>query len=290
MSPRVSLILPTTARRPSLLDALDSVMRQSEPVQPIVVVNGPSPDPTLLAELTSRRDIVVHREERASLPYAIWRGRQLVQTPYFAFIDDDDLYLPGAIECRLELIERTRADLAVTNGIVKTDSGSYPLLGTIDGLECDPLDALLSRGNWLASSGGLYRSATIPSEYFGNLPAYAEWTYLGVRLAAERKRIVFSDEHTFQIHKTVNSLSDSWEYLEGQCTALDRMENLDLPTPALRSLQQKRVNSWHALAESYLRAGRRGRAWSRHLRSLALPGGYQYLPFTRHLLTSTLAL
>src|SRR5262245_52048573 len=132
----VSVIMPTLAaaeRGPSLRRAIASVLAQeSVGAVPIVVVNGEVPDPTVLSELRANRRIRLIEIERAGISYALELGRQAIDTPWFAELDDDDLLLPGALALRLrELERRPDCDIVVTNGFRR--SGSADVLHTSDG-------------------------------------------------------------------------------------------------------------------------------------------------------------
>ena len=78
----VSVIVPTVASRAACVGrALDSVLAQKDVrVDPIVVANGPDCDP------------------------------DLVDSPYFAELGDDDLLLPGALAARMLGVEMPNVD------------------------------------------------------------------------------------------------------------------------------------------------------------------------------------
>src|SRR5262245_24830754 len=117
----ITTIIPTlceASRARSLLCAIDSVLAaSSSPVRLIIVVNGQRFDPELVANLRGRVDIEVVQVAEGSLTRAHLTGRQQVLTPYFSFLDDDDEYLPGALDLRRRALEQDPdADLVVTNG------------------------------------------------------------------------------------------------------------------------------------------------------------------------------
>ena len=67
-------------------------------------------------ELLAHPQLRVHVLEEASLANALQVGRRLVDTPWFAALDDDDLLLPGALASRIEaLVESNDHDCVVTN-------------------------------------------------------------------------------------------------------------------------------------------------------------------------------
>ena len=119
----VTVIIPTTAeklREKGIKRAVNSVRNSSDdPIRIIVVVNGDRFDEGICLWLKSQTDISYEYLSKPSLPDAILHGRSLVETPFFATLDDDDEYLPGAIDMRLSVInESPDIDLVVTNGFI----------------------------------------------------------------------------------------------------------------------------------------------------------------------------
>ena len=119
--PDVTTIIPTMAeekRRHSLLRAIESIIAASvDPVQILVVVNGSRRSPEVLGKLRELDSVSILSLETGSLPLAILAGRRAVQTPYFCFLDDDDEYLPHAIDLRLApMRSNEKLDFVVSNG------------------------------------------------------------------------------------------------------------------------------------------------------------------------------
>lgn len=283
----VSVIIPTAATRDragSLGRALDSALSQ-DGVRPdvIVVANGPSCDPDILAALARRRDIRLIRRHEAGLGASISTGRDHVNAPFFAELDDDDLLLPGALARR---IERMRAeptvDAVVTSGFLRAGGRETLNFPEIARFAADPLRALMD-SMWLPPCAGLFRTATIPGEYFRAMPPYLEWTYLAMVLALER-RIAFVQAPTFVYSEdTPGSLSKSREYVLQQPEAIKRLLRLPVPPDVRRRLRQKYVAALHGASVTGLSLGHTSLAWRLHLRTVLYPRGWRYLSYTRHL-------
>lgn len=277
-----SVIIPTTAelgRRESLLRAIDSALTQQGVVANlVVVVNGPRVYPSLVQEIETLPLQVVRLRE-ASLPSAIHAGRLRVASQYFSFLDDDDIYLPNALQARLEALNAERADFAVSNGI---DGAGGLVIPDPRAVASDPLRALVTR-NWLASCGGLYRSESISAEFFRDLVKYLEWTVLGFRLLIAGKKVCFLDNPTFRLSDTEGSASKqrSMEALLNGAAVVDYMFT-HAPAEFRGSLAWKRASAYHAISDCCLHSGDLNQAWSRHLSCLRM-GGWQYLAYTRHL-------
>lgn len=284
----VAVVMPTEARsdRADLLRrALESVLsQQGVRAIPIVVVNGAAAAAALLADLTRSPEVQLVRLEVADLPAALRAGRELVRSPYFAELDDDDELLPGGLAARVEAMEtHPDVDVVVTRGYVDHHGRRELDFVNLEGFQADPLRSLLDH-NWLAPCAGLFRTATIGPEYFADVPPYLEWTYLGLRFALER-RILFLDHATWVYRAdTPRSLSKKPGYVLQQPASLDRLLALPLPQDVRRGIARRRGIALHAAADLELNAGRARASWRWHLRSLAAAGGWRYALYTRRLL------
>jgi glycosyltransferase involved in cell wall biosynthesis len=281
------VILPTVAvaSRAACLDrALESVLTQAGVrVDPIVIANGPDCDRGLIDALLRRRDIRVLWRREAGLGKAIAAGREIVDAPYFAELDDDDLLLPGALAARVARMEADPTiDATVTNGYLRSARGDVLNVPDISRCAQDPLRTIIDR-MWLTPGAGLFRSATIPATYFSGMPPHLEWTYLAVRLALER-RIAFLDTPTFVYSvDTPDSLSKSREHVLRQPGALQAVLRMALPPDVRRALRRKYVAALHGASVKDLEQGRKAGAWKWHLRTLLHLYGWRYVTYTRHL-------
>lgn len=285
--PSVDIIIPTTCeakRWDCLQRAIGSVCTdQGVPVRVIVVVNGSRFDETLYQQLRQDPRLTVVYREQGSAPLAQRHGRSLVNADFFAFLDDDDEYLPGALEqrCAPMVADETLAFVA-TNGYRNRNGVDRISVRYTRGINTDPLQAL-TRENWLASCGGLYRTSSIPVEWFDDPAPYLEWTYLAFKLTVGF-RMRFIDVPTFRINDTPGSLSKSAAYRDAELMVLAKILALQLPRHVRQSLQGKKGRVFHSLSLQSRREGRLIAAWRYHLRSMVLPQGWRYLAFSRKLL------
>ena len=283
----ITVIIPTMAtasRRASLLNAIHSAGEQSGARTKILVVaNGHRFDPVLFAVLRSRQDIQVATLAVADLPGALFAGRQLVDTEFFCFLDDDDEILPNGLAIRLRaLTERPEVAFVATNGYYRSNGEDQIGMSNADVVSADPLLAMTDRC-WLASCGGLYRTSLIDVRSFAGVPPFLEWTYLGLKLASTR-RMFFLDELTFRVHDSEDSLSDGVDYRAGSIAALQAALDLSLPRQVTHRLRIRLSAAHHVLAGDYLSGNKLRLAWAHHLASLAQPGGVKYLLFSRRLI------
>lgn len=286
--PLVSVIIPTTAqasRRHELHRCIGALRAASTlPLTIIVVVNGQRSDAGLCDWLRAQPDVQYFYLEQPSAPNAVLHGRRQVRTPYFCAVDDDDEYLPAAIDQRLAVLKaQPDADLVVTNVYRRCDGRDQLMYGHLRDVPQQPL-AMLFLSNWLYNGNALYRSAAVPVSYFEDYRAYAEWTWLAYKLALDGKQVATLEQPTFRVHVTPGSLSQSRNYSDSYLTLFQDMLNAGPPADIVRLIRRKLSAAQHDHSVQALADGRRGDAWRWHLRSLRHPGGLRYLGYTRRLL------
>lgn len=289
----VSVIVPTRAlarRRELTWRAIGSILDQRGISGiPTVIVNGPDRDPELMRELTADRRLRVHVVEEASLPAALQAGRRLVDTPWFAELDDDDLLLPGALAARVDaLAESDVHDCVVTNGYRRTAGDDVLHVPDMAAVARDPLQAFWTR-NWLLPGSYLCRTDRVGSDVFDGMPAGLECSFIALRLATSY-RVKFLEHPTVVWHTdTPGSASKAPRQFLPRASAYQRLLALDLPRSARRKLLERITEDYHDASDFYLHEGDRREAWRWHLRSLVHRGGLRYLSYTRRLLWKTLA-
>lgn len=283
----VSVIIPTTCERvrwQSLQRAIASVLAQ-QGVAPrvIAVVNGKRFDAACLAALERMEGVTVLYRSIGSAPLAQAAGRDIVSTPYFAFLDDDDEYLPRALAVRLApLLADPTLDFVVTDGYRARNGIDERAVDDRGEIAANPLAALCQR-NWMASCAGLFRTRTVGPEFFADPAPYMEWTYLAFRLTAAL-RMRWLDDPTYRINDSPVSLSKSEAYLRSELDVLQRVLALRLPRGARQAVRRKLGRTYHVFAEKSRRQGLHAQAWRFHLGSLGRPGGWRYLLYSRKLL------
>lgn len=280
----VSVIIATLAdskREACLRRAIDGVLAQTDVVAtPIVVVNGQRFEANLVDELRQRSDVVLHQIPEAGLINARVTGCRLVKTPFFAFLDDDDEYLPHAIATRLgPLLADPRIDLAISNGFRVDDSVRSISAHNIADARERPFLSILEN-NWLTSAGGLYRTTSFTPEFFQDNLNFGEWTYLAFKLMLGY-RVAFIENPSYVIHDTQGSLSKTNDYNEALAGVMAQILKLPLPSDVHLAVRRKYGAALHDHAYHCLRTGQKGRAFRSHLQSLLQPGGVGYLLFSR---------
>ena len=249
----------------------------------IMVVNGRRYDPDLLDWLRHEPGILVVYQETPSIFLARRRAREQVTAPYFGFLDDDDFLLEGALKTRVQVLEADRsADAVVSNGYLRKGSTKKFTHPDIDDIRRDPVQSLL-RKNWLATASALFRTAAIPPEYFDVTIRSMDMTYVGFRLALE-KRVSFVAAPTFEKSYSPDSISITDEWALASLETLDMMSKLPMPPAARCRLRRKCTVTAHELSDIHRRKGELRAAWRLHLRSMAEPWGlWNYALYTRRL-------
>jgi len=103
---RVSAIIPTYNRSILALRAIESVLRQTVPVDEIIVVDDGSTDGTSDAILSRfGSSVVLIRQENGGVSAARTRGLQAARGEWIAFLDSDDLWLPTKLEAQFQALE-----------------------------------------------------------------------------------------------------------------------------------------------------------------------------------------
>lgn len=284
--PRITVVIATMAAREraeALQRAVGSIRAASvHAVQLVVVVNGSRSDSEVIDWLRSQSDVHLEISVEASLPRAILRGRELVKTEFFTTLDDDDEFMPGAIDIRLAAMNGPNMpDVLVTNGYRCIGGEENLTYASFAQVRTDPLAALFDRA-WLQSCNGTYRSASVPASYFLNYHAYAEWTWLAYSLAMDGRKIDAIDIPTYRCHDTPGSLSKSTAYRAAYLDLFAKMLERG-PPPHVEKLIQRRVGAaLHDQAGQALSAGRWREGLACHARSVLKPGGLRYLGFSRY--------
>jgi len=287
----ITIIIPTlceNSRKNFILRAIESIKVSEQSVRILVVVNGQRFDSNLLETLKARSDIDVVQIAEGSLTKAHLIGRQHVSSEYFSFLDDDDEYLPGALDIRLDYLQRNgAADLVVTNGFSSKNGNDQLTYSRMLNVNDHPLYELFQE-NWLHNCNHLFRSSSVTTKYFEDSHPYMEWTWLAFRLALDGKKIVALDVPTFRYNDTPASLSKSSIYLLSSVSLYGRMLSLKPKSDIKKIIRNRLSNAWHSVTVFELQSGHRIKAISAHFRSLTCHwSGLKFLSYTRYLLGRT---
>lgn len=283
--PTVSVIVRTagdSARREVFKRALKSIQLQTgAKIETIVVFNGDCIDMSMVrwAQRQARtRCIILDGVDKAG---ATLLGRALVRTEFFAYLDDDDELLPGAIEYRVaKLTADPSLDCIATNGNYITENGTRRVFEETDSYRTLGLgESLLRAKNWLTSCGGLFRSSTVKTRYFKDLPAHREWTVIAYRISCDLN-CVFDDENTYSVYSTENSQSKRETYIDTAIDSLGHMLAYARDPKHAGRLRRRQSDVHRAICSHYRVRRDFSRAWRAFWRALSSSGGWRHLPYS----------
>jgi hypothetical protein len=249
---------------------------------PLLVINGREKDLELAEDIGEDRRIRVATLDHADLPAALRFGRRMVDTAWFAELDDDDVLMPGALRTRVEALENDRQyDAVVTNGIRRgIDGDALHFVENVSTIEADAVRAMF-RHNWLLPGSWLCRSDSVGVELFKDIPRFRECTYLGLQFAT-RLRLKFLDCPTVIYHTdTPESESKTESYRLGVADATRRLLALNLPPDVRDSVRRLFGAACLDNADYFLLENDISTAWCWYREALRGPGAWRRAVFAR---------
>ena len=105
-SPLVSVIIPTYNRSSFVLEALDSVLKQTIEDFELIVVDDGSTDETEKALAQYQGRFIYHLQGNQGVSAARNRGIQTARGKWIAFLDDDDLWMPEKLETQIRFFSQ----------------------------------------------------------------------------------------------------------------------------------------------------------------------------------------
>lgn len=283
MPPSVSIIIATAgtkARFNSLLRAIESCEKQKYiNAKIIIILNGSNIDSALEGILIENTNLTIQYQEEGDYTKARNYGMSFINTDFFCFLDDDDLYIEDTLHLRCEaLINNPSVDVVTTNGIIHIGKKNGLIFPEKMDLS-NPIDALLEQ-NWLASCSGMYRAKSISNIYFEKNTKHYEWTKTAFLIALDKK-ILFLENSTFIINDTQGSLSESVEYLEYYPVFLKTLLSYPTANKTKSKIKIKITQGLHNISEYHLNNRNLVKALQYHVKCLTSFKGLRYLLFTR---------
>lgn len=281
--PQITIIIPTLAeahRFKGLQRAIKSIQNNESAnsfISICVVVNGKRFDESVMQWLYAQKLIVVQIPE-ASLPLALFHGKCRVRTKYFGFLDDDDEYLPGALNSRFIILEKSpHLDIVISNGYKYLDGIDTLALKRLKFVTSDPLTELFKE-NWIGSCTALFRSESFPNCFFELIRPYLEWSHLGFQIAINHKRIGIIDTPTFRINDTPGSASKSEAYQDAHIDFYRYVLTHNLPSPITKLVGSRLQDAWALRALYAMHASQFDVALSSLREVATLPRFWRYAP------------
>ena len=111
----VSVIIPTYNRSKMLRRAIESVLRQTRQDFEIIVVSDGSTDETeeMIASLDESRILFLKHEKSLGASAARNTAMKIARGRFFAFLDDDDEWMPNKLEVQVPVIESSPSEVGL---------------------------------------------------------------------------------------------------------------------------------------------------------------------------------
>ena len=121
----VSVVMPAYNCAASIGESIESVLCQSVPLE-LIVVNDRSPDDldaAMAPYLADERVVYVTNEKNMGAAMSRNRAMEMARGKYIAFLDSDDIWLPGKLERQLAILEESGSILCCTARALMTPEG-----------------------------------------------------------------------------------------------------------------------------------------------------------------------
>jgi hypothetical protein len=207
----VSVIIPVFNGERYIEEALDSVFAQTFRDIEVIVVNDGSTDGTEQRIQRYRGRITYHVQPNRGLSASRVEGLRLASGSLIAFLDADDVWLPGKLERQVKV-----ACAHPEYGIITTDAEKFDESGvTLPSLKCwyQPTSGYVMEGllseNWIPPSAALVRRECFELVRTFDVPPpnYGEDWMMWVQIAA-RYQVYFIDEVLVRSRQHAASMTD----------------------------------------------------------------------------------
>jgi glycosyltransferase involved in cell wall biosynthesis len=124
-APAVSVIIPAYTAAAYIKEALDSVLAQAGADVEIIVINDGSPDTDTLERVLDpyRERIIYLKQENGGVSSARNKGILAARGEWLAFLDADDLWMPGYLEQQLAFVRANPSvDMVFPNSVFFGDT------------------------------------------------------------------------------------------------------------------------------------------------------------------------
>jgi len=178
----VTVVIPTR-NRPNLVQrSISSALTQGDTYTSVIVVDDGSDEHVteLMSRMASSRIRVVRHANNRGVSEARNAGLDLVETPWIAFLDDDDYWAPNKLQLQLEALRRTPGTGWACGGAVHVDAESHPMYWRRPPAARDALDMLSRIGGIPGGGSGVLASTRLAREVGGfdlDLSILADWDF-----------------------------------------------------------------------------------------------------------------
>jgi GT2 family glycosyltransferase len=270
--PEISVIIPTHNRAALLHEAIQSVLEQQSVDLELIVIDDGSTDDTadVAARFRSDGRLRYLQQARQGRSRARNQGAHLASSPYMAFLDSDDRFLPGALAAHSHTLTEARAPgLAIGGYEIVDERGGH--LGERRPSE----EGQLTLAGWLFNCFGLPSSAVVARSWFEQVGGFdpecemAEDWDLFLRLAHAGCPMAWVTASVCQYRQHPGNSTRSLDlHCRGSLRALEKLfRSHDLPPALAREEAHAKARVHIAFARRAFLAGDTQRAQA-HLREV----------------------
>ena len=259
-TPLVSVLMPAFNAEQHITQAIESILEQNYPHFELLILNDGSSDRTqqIIDQFDDGRIIKIHLSENKGLANARNQLIASAKGDYIAFLDADDIAVPGRLQLQVSFLELRKADICggahyslyENSGKIKASKQRYSdpdirALITVSSPLCNP--AVMARAEVFKS-----HPYSPGKNYAEDYSLWAELALAGYRFANLRETLITYRIHakqTSQIQNSeINRIFDSSRsaYLAGLGMArnfppqsISFLKRLQLAIPFMWNLNQK---------------------------------------------------
>lgn len=122
--PKISVVTPSYNQGKYIKDTIDSVLSQDYPNLEYIVMDGGSTDGTVDILKSYGKKLNWESKKDRGQTHAINKGLNLATGEVLAYLNSDDIYLPGALKKVGEYYQKTKADWITGDCLTISEDGS----------------------------------------------------------------------------------------------------------------------------------------------------------------------
>ena len=207
---KISVIIPTFNRGNSLIQSLNSVLRQTYHNLEIIVIDDCSTDDTesLISQINDNRIKYIKLEENKGANFARNIGIKMSTGKYISFQDSDDIYHKNKIERQYKNIIKKNSDFDFCEVLFHfNNSFKYKIPDKIQQKKIKRKKILdeLCNGNFISTQSILVKNTFIKENLFDiNFPRFQDYDLI-LRIIPKCK-VSYSKEVLVDLYRTKNSI------------------------------------------------------------------------------------
>lgn len=215
----ISVVIPAYNAAATIQETLESVLNQTYPVQEVIVVNDGSQDDTAAIVQGFDTPVTLLNQANGGVSAARNHGIQHASTPWIAFLDSDDLWLPKKLEMQVACLRRyesiqwcaTRYYQCIEG---KTEVSRYPepaelAFSVPAGKSVDALQLMASNVNIWVSTVLIRKTLLLNAGGFQETLSCVEDSDLWICVAKSARDIVFVNQPLAKYQVDTQGLSRS---------------------------------------------------------------------------------